>query len=161
MVKIFFALWIFCLMSCASTRYYVVRHAEKETAAPNMSSDVELSAAGRERATRLLQLLQDKSIRHIFSTNTKRTTATVKPLSDATSVPVQIYNPGDTGLVQQVKSLSGNVLIVGHSNTVDDIVNRFMNASLVQDLPDSAYNNLFVIQKRGSRYRLLRNTYGD
>ena len=50
------------LMSCTTTKFYVVRHAEKET--NTMSGDVPLSEAGRQRAEALKELLRDKKNRN-------------------------------------------------------------------------------------------------
>jgi broad specificity phosphatase PhoE len=160
MIKILFFVSAFSFASCARTTYYVVRHAEKEAAAPNMSSDVELSAAGKERALQLRQVLSDKGIKHIYSTQTKRTTGTAKPLSDGIGVPVQTYNPADTGLVTRVKALKGNVLIVGHSNTVDDLVNGLTGKPLLQELPDTQYGDLFIVNKRGKKYSFAQTRVG-
>ena len=161
MNKVFLILIIACFTSCTTT-YYVVRHAEKAAAGPNMTSDLPLSEAGEARAQALRTLLEDKKIREIYSTNTIRTKSTAKPLSDAIGVPVQVYAPGDTTFVSRIKSGSkGAVLIVGHSNTVDDIVNGFVNRNAVQDLPDSEYSKLFVIRKKGQRYNLTELRYGN
>ena len=68
-------LLLFCFSSCASAQtFYVVRHAEKETA--TMSSDVALSDAGKGRASALAALLRDSSITAIYSTNYVRTRTT-------------------------------------------------------------------------------------
>ncbi|HVG11833.1 MAG TPA: histidine phosphatase family protein [Flavisolibacter sp.] len=161
MNKFFLLLITVCFTSCTTT-YYVVRHAEKAAPGPDMASDVPLSEAGQARAAALRALLENKKIREIYSTNTMRTRSTAKPLSDAIGVPVQVYAPGDTGFVNRVKSGSnGNVLIVGHSNTVDDIVNGFVNRNAIQDLPDTEYSKLFVVRKKGQRYNLTELRYGN
>ncbi len=159
-------LTIFCLVilcsSCSRATYYIVRHAEKATSTPGMSSDVPLSEAGEQRAKKLNELLKDQNIGHIFSTQTIRTTSTAKPLSEAMNVPIQIYNPRDTtnAFISQLKAMNKkNVLVVGHSNTVDDIVNKLMGKQILSDLPDSAYNNLFIVKRVGKKYRFSRKVY--
>jgi phosphohistidine phosphatase SixA len=159
-------LTIFCLVmlisSCTKTTYYIVRHAEKATVSPGMSSDVPLSEAGVQRAEKLKELLKDKNIGSIFSTQTIRTTSTAKPLSEAMNIPIEIYNPRDTSwaFINRLKAIQKkNALVVGHSNTVDDIVNGLAGKQLLKDLPDSSYNNLFVVTKKGKRYQFTRKTY--
>ena len=160
MNKVFFVLLMLCCSSCATT-YYVVRHAEKEAQGPNSTSDVALSAAGQERAEALKLSLQNKKIKHLFSTNTIRTTSTAKPLSDAIGVPFQLYTPADTNFVTRIKALGkGNVLIVGHSNTVDNLVNSFIKKTVLKDLADTEYNNLFIIKKKGKNFYFQKETYG-
>ncbi len=160
MHKILFLFLIVLATSC-STTYYVVRHAEKEAAAPNMTSDVELSAAGKERAQALKNQLEGKKIKQIFSTNTIRTKTTAQPLSDATGIAIQVYDPRDTAFVTRIKNAgNGNVLIVGHSNTVDDLVNKFIDKNELKDLPDTQYGDLFIIKKKGNKYSYSTSHFG-
>ncbi len=150
------------LNSCNRNTFYIVRHAEKATAAGNMSSDVPLSEAGEKRAIALKELLKDKDVRSIFSTQTIRTTTTGKPLSEARSVPVQFYSPGDTTdkFILRLQSIrKGSVLIVGHSNTVDDLVNKMMGQTLLSDLAETEYDNLFIVKRKGKKYLFERQKY--
>jgi hypothetical protein len=56
-----------------------------------------------------------------------------------------------------MKAIKKNVLIVGHSNTVDDIVNGIGGSKYVPgDLADSAYSNLFKIRVTGSKIKFYR-----
>jgi phosphohistidine phosphatase SixA len=140
------------LMSCGTTTYYVVRHAEKAAPTANMTSDVPLSEEGKQRAEVLKDVLSGKKIQHIYSTNTIRTTSTAKPLSEAIAVPIQVYDPKDSFFAKRVKALpKGNVLIVGHSNTVDDIVYGITGRKLFADLNDNQYGDLFIIVRKGKK----------
>lgn len=140
------------LVSCSHS-YYVVRHAEKAAQTANMSSDVPLSDKGKERAEALKMILKNKKIRHIFSTNTIRTRTTAQPLADQMGLKIEIYGPvPDSAFINKLRSLNKNVLIVGHSNTVDDIVNLLCRRKEVQgDLPDSAYSKLFIVTVKGKK----------
>lgn len=149
------------LQACSSTSYFIVRHAEKETQNANMSSDVPLSAEGKERAKALEAKLHNQKLQHIYSTNTLRTKSTAQPLSDLTGVSIQTYDHRDTTFVSKIKALpKGNVLIVGHSNTVDDLVNQFYPQAQLKDLPDSQYGDLFIIKRKGQRYSLKVDHFG-
>jgi broad specificity phosphatase PhoE len=150
------------LLACNPKTIYVVRHAEKAVQGPNMTSDVPLSEKGMQRAGKLKEMLQQKNVGFIFSTQTIRTTTTAKPLSDATGVPVQFYNHRDTldKFVARVNATSKkSVLIVGHSNTVDDVVNKFTGTNTLSDLPDSVYNKLFILKKKKGSYKLIQQTF--
>jgi 2,3-bisphosphoglycerate-dependent phosphoglycerate mutase len=152
------------LLSCKTTSYYIVRHAEKETSTANgtMTSDVPLSNAGKQRAEALKELLQKKNIKHVFSTNYIRTKSTAQPLVDVIHIPIQIYDPKDPQFVSKLKAINENVLIVGHSNTVDDLVNELTGKKEIQgDLPDSAYGDLFVVKKKGKRITFERKHFGE
>lgn len=161
MNKIIFFLLIILCSSCTTT-YYIVRHAEKEAAAPNMTSDVELSVAGKQRAEALKGELGNKKIKQIFSTNTVRTKATAQPLSDLLGQPIQVYDAKDTNFVTKIKSgEKGNVLIVGHSNTVDDLVNQFLIRKQLSDLPDTQYGDIFIIKRKRNNYTFTTEHFGN
>ena len=126
-----------------------------------MSSDPGLTPEGEKQAQDLKNYLQGKNIKAIYSTNYIRTKSTAQPTSDLFGVPVKIYNPAQTTqLLDSLKGFkSGNVLIVGHSNTVDDIVNRLTGEAQLSDLPDSAYNNIYVVNRKGNKFVLRRMDY--
>lgn len=157
-----FACLLVLLVSCNRNTFYIVRHAEKATAAPNMSSDVPLSEAGEQRAIALKNILAKEKIKSIFSTQTIRTTSTAKPLAELKGVTIQIYSPRDTvdRFISRVKNIKkGSVLIVGHSNTVDDLVNKMMGQTLLTDLPETEYDNLFIVKRKGKKYSFERKKY--
>lgn len=147
-------------LSCKTTSYFIVRHAERETAA--MGGDVPLSAAGKERAQSLRDLLASRHIQHIYTTDYARTRATAQPLADALQLPINKYDPRDTSFIRLLKGLKGNVLVVGHSNTVDDIVNGLTGErTITSDLPDSQYGDLFVVKKKGNHYTFSHAHFGN
>ncbi len=152
---------IVCLLfcSCKTTTFYVVRHAEKATAASNMSSDVPLSKAGMERAQALKEKLNGK-VAFVTSTQTKRTIGTAEPLAIAMNRSVHVYNHQDTILLKRYRKETFNMLFVGHSNTVDDVVNYLMNKKVISDLPDSAYGDLFIVKRKGKNFSFSKERFG-
>jgi hypothetical protein len=48
------------------------------------------------------------------------------------------------------------VLVVGHSNTVDDIVNGLTGRAEMTDLADNEYGNAFIVKRKGSSYTFER-----
>lgn len=151
------------LLSCKTTTYYIVRHAEKAAASnTTMSNDVPLSDAGKQRAEALKDILQKENIKHIFSTNYVRTKSTAQPLADAIHIPIKIYDPKDSTFISKLKSLNGNILIVGHSNTVDDLVNGLSGKKeIAGDLPDSEYGDLFIVKKKGKNFSFEKKHFGQ
>lgn len=154
------------LLTACSHSYYVVRHAEKAGASPGstMSSpnNPPLSAEGEQRAQALKETLKDSKITYIFSTNTTRTMSTAEPLRSQLGLTTENYGPmPDSAFIQKLKGLKKNVLIVGHSNTVDDIVNGLTGKKTVPgDLPDSEYSNLFIVTYKGKKVSFERRSYG-
>jgi 2,3-bisphosphoglycerate-dependent phosphoglycerate mutase len=148
-----------CLLSFAVTAaaqqqvVFLVRHAERaETPAgqaPGRSmlggEDPPLSPAGEQRAARLAAMLASADITHVFTTEYRRTRDTAKPLAEklkVTSVMSAARDPEP--LIEQVRRAQGNVLIVGHSNTVPDLVKRLGVKETVA-IADSEYDNLFIV----------------
>jgi 2,3-bisphosphoglycerate-dependent phosphoglycerate mutase len=152
-MKILLALLVSLIgFSCNYHSYYIVRHAEKEAAGPNMSGDVPLTPEGKERAQKLLTLMEGKKLVAVYSTNTIRTRSTVQPTADDFHLPVRVYGPRpDSTFIAELRKYKANVLVVGHSNTVDDIVNALTGENKLKDLEDSEYNRLFVVRMRGKK----------
>ena len=157
------------LFSCSNT-IYVVRHAEKasgiDMASMKPSTDPPLTIEGEERALALKQILGSKNVKHIFSTNTLRTTSTAKPLKELyLGMPIQIYSSRPDSMntfIQRIKAIKkGDILIVGHSNTIDDIANKIAGSTVVPgDLDESIYDNLFILKRKGDKYIFRNGKYG-
>jgi broad specificity phosphatase PhoE len=154
-MRFFFLFIVVACMSCSHT-YYVVRHAEKATATGNMmSNDVPLTEQGQKRAEQVKELLKNKRIKAVYSTNTIRTKSTGQPTADHFGLSVNIYGPvPDTGFIRMLKASKKNILVVGHSNTVDDIANGLCGEKKVAgDLDEAEYNKLYIIKaRRGKTY---------
>ena len=151
---------LFLLASC-STNYYIVRHAEKVPSDGMMTSDVPLSEQGKQRAAALEKALHNKKIQNIYATPYQRTQATAQPLSTAINVPINTYDPRDSFFVSKLKDINSNVLVVGHSNTVDDIVNGLTGEKLLTDLPETQYGDLFIVKRKGRKYTFTQKHFGQ
>ncbi|MBL7738967.1 MAG: histidine phosphatase family protein [Chitinophagaceae bacterium] len=157
------AVFMVVVFSSCSHSYYIVRHAEKATADnKNMSSDVPLTEQGNERAEALKDVLRKEKIAFVFSTNTIRTKSTAQPTASLFQLPVTIYGPRpDSVFISLLTSVKKNTLIVGHSNTVDDVVNMLCKEKrIVADLPETQYDNLFIVKKKGKNFILQQKKYG-
>ena len=108
----------------------------------------------------LRDYLQGKNIKGIYSTNFNRTRATAQPTSQHFNLPINIYSPAQTNaMIDSLKAVNkNNILIVGHSNTVDDMVNRFTGTTTMTDLPETEYRSLFIVRKKGSNYTFEKIT---
>ncbi|MBK0404893.1 histidine phosphatase family protein [Adhaeribacter sp. BT258] len=128
-----------------ATIVYLVRHAEKSS---NHPDDPDLSAAGQARAEALKNLLRDKGISAIYSTNYKRTRQTAQPLAEVLGLKIQFYEAHAygtiTGKILQ-ENRHGSVLVIGHSNSVLELVEAFKAPRPVAQLTDSDYNYLFKV----------------
>ena len=137
---------------------FILRHAEKADG----GADPVLSTAGQARAQTLANMLQDANITGLFVTQFQRTQLTGAPTAAISGVNATQYNATDfAGLKQTIRSnfANKNVVIVAHSNTVDDIAAQF-GASGVGELDESQFDRLFIIHKSWYATRLLRLRYG-
>lgn len=168
MLRVILYLSVVIFSSCSSVKYYVVRHAEKAIPSDGVvmstPNDPPLSSAGKVRAIELGEILKSQKIMNIYSTNTIRTVSTAQPLNDLRGTKIELYNTRDSldHLIEKLKAVKkGNSLIVGHSNTVDDIVNKLCGEIKVsKDLPDSEYDNLYLVIKKGKKMIFENKTYG-
>ena len=133
------------LAPCAAmgepTMVFLVRHAEKG----KEGKDPALTEAGRARAHNIAAILGKTGISHIFSSTTTRTRQTAEPLSQASGVPVALYDPAaPKALVEKVRALDGAVLVVGHSNTLPELV-RLFGGQPGADVGDNEYDRLYQL----------------
>jgi broad specificity phosphatase PhoE len=134
---------------------FVVRHAEKATTGGN---DPDLSAAGQKRAEALARILKDSRIRTVFVTEFKRTQETAAPTARAAHVNPTVVPAKDvSGLVAKLRAINDNTLVVGHGNTIPDLLKGLGIAAPIS-IPDDDYTEIFVVSL-GDEPRLLRIHY--
>jgi phosphohistidine phosphatase SixA len=138
-----------CLATIASpavaqSTVFVVRHAERADAGKPVT-DPDLSPAGDARAEALASALQDAGITAIFVTQLKRTEQTAAPLAKALGLtPVVLPQDNTAGLIARLEKHTGNALVVGHSNTVPEIV-KLLGVSSPVTVGDTEFDHLFVV----------------
>lgn len=127
----------------------VVRHAEKETDPAKLldvKNDLQtpLSEAGRARAEELARLLKDAGVDAIYTSPALRTQLTAEPLSKALSI---VPKPLGRDSLDRLGELHKNdvVLIVGHSNTVPQIVDKLMKKPMGLKLRDDEFDLLITL----------------
>jgi broad specificity phosphatase PhoE len=107
--------------SSTSANVYVMRHLHT----PAGVSDPDLTSEGQLVAKQLVKWLKHDRPAVIYVSNTKRAQQTAAPLAGNLKIVLTIYNPANTAaLVAAVSRETRTVLVVGHSNTVPDIIER-------------------------------------
>jgi broad specificity phosphatase PhoE len=141
------------------TTVVVVRHAEKQ----GEEGDVELSATGVQRSVRLQQTLAALDVRAVYTSEYRRTAATVAPLCRAKNLEAQVVPAKDPrALVARIRrqNLGQTVVVAGHSNTVPELLRALGVPDGVQ-VRDDEYDRLFVVTLSVDEARLLDLRYGD
>lgn len=129
------------LSFAAPSMVYLVRHGEM---APD-EKDPALTAQGRQRAQNIATMLGKAGIAHVFSTPTNRTRQTAQPLAQASGLQVVEYDPrAPRALVEKVKGLNGPVLVVGHSNTLSELV-RLFGGQPGPEIADNEYDRVYQL----------------
>jgi phosphohistidine phosphatase SixA len=150
------------LASCSSSsEIYVVRHAEKAVAD---HGDPPLTLDGETRSIALAELLEDKQIDGVFSTSYLRTRLTAEPTAQAFGLPIELYHHDTLPLFVKQRIHPGkNYLIVGHSNTVLEIVKALGAQPSIAEIHDEDYDNLFIVTQKftpfGQKNTLVETTF--
>ena len=132
----------------------IVRHAEKI----DNSEDADLSPRGREHAEHLVRVLQDAHISAIFTSERKRTQETAAPVAKSLGLTPTVVSAKDYGaLVSKVRQVRDAALVVGHGNTIPEII-KALGVETQVKIPDDDYSDLFVISLPG-KPQLLRLHY--
>ena len=121
---------------------FIVRHAEKTSTG---DKDPDLSGDGRKRADALAGILKDSEITSVFVTEFKRTQETAAPTARAAHVSPTVIPANDiSALANKLRTLNGNALVVGHGNTIPDLLKALGIAAPVS-VPENDYTQIFAV----------------
>ena len=158
--------WFF--ESQATTTVIFIRHAEKAEAP---ADDPSLSKAGQRRAIELARQLVDADVvpgvgvDAVFSTSFRRTVETVKPVADALNLPVLNYDVSDTEVFLEtvVREYKGKmVLVVGHSDTVPEMIANMGASKNVPPIAENEYDNIYLVSIPWfGKTKTIRLRYGE
>lgn len=132
------------------TLVIAVRHAERSTDHP---VDPSLSAAGQLRAQALASVLAHTGITQIYSTQYRRTQQTAAPLAAAMGTVVTLRPIDASNIATYAVDLAAEirnhdrseaVLVVGHSNTIPELVN-VLSGFTVPPITEPEYDRLYMI----------------
>jgi len=143
---------------------YVVRHAQKNTSLPWSSIYAlrPLSPKGARCAARLGQLLQNRGIAAVYASEIARTLATGAAVSSTRDGAIVVGDDRtlkpSPEFIQELRRRHADdqaILIVGHSNTVDDLVLAFR--------PDArdCLERLLLAQSDSRTAGIPEDQYGD
>ena len=149
--------------AAAQQAIFLVRHAEKIDESMN-ALDTPLSKPGKARARLLADTLKDAGITAIYASPALRTQETAAPLARVLGLEMKIIDQGNPRpLVERLRSRNSKdvVLIVGHSNTLPDILSELGHTPRVK-IRSEEYSNLFVVIPRGDKPpSVLRLRFGE
>ena len=126
------------------TKVIIVRHAEK---ADDGTKDPPLTAAGKERASKLNQILVDFTIDAVYATPFKRTQETLAVIAESRKLAVKTYQANDVNFTKDVlqENLGKTIVVAGHSNSSPALVNKLIGQEKYMALDESVYTKLWVL----------------
>jgi broad specificity phosphatase PhoE len=156
--------WFF--ESQATTTMIFIRHADK-SATP--ADDPSLSDAGRRRVAELTRQLVDADvvagIDAIYATPYRRSQETVRPLADTLDLPINTYDANDTEDILEtiLRRHKGKIiLVVGHSNTLPELIANLGASKKVPPIAEDEYDNIYVISIPWfGKTKTIRLRYGE
>lgn len=128
----------------AQADVFVLRHAET---VGGDSPDPPLSVAGEQRAHNVVHMLGAIVPRAVYATDYARTWSTARPIARAANVSIRLYdahNPEQ--MLREVINDGGHVVIVGHSNTVRELV-RALGGEPGPQIEHDEYDRLYRLYK--------------
>jgi len=145
------------LAACATTpepaapSFYVVRHLNT----PSGERDPDLLPEGQRAAQALAGWFRPGGApRAIYVSDYRRTRQTAAPLAARLGLTPIVYDPADTpALVARVRAGPVPALIVGHSNTVPDIVEQ-LGGTRPGPLVHEDFGDIWLIAEDGATQRL-------
>ncbi len=159
------SLILITLLLCVVTAYaqddfkpktvFLVRHAEKED---EPRQDPPLKKEGVARSQELARLLANAGIKSIYTSQFTRTKSTAEPIAAKLGLTVASIslrsNPANPRLIAEESTAEvvnkimerpgENVLIVGHSNSVPDVI-KMLGGDVVPTIDERKFNDLFIV----------------
>lgn len=134
------------------TTVFVIRHAEydwKSGLSMEENQKLHLNADGVARKEQLTKVLCKANVTAIFVTSYVRTQETAQQLAIVRKIKMKNYN-NVKNLIKDIKSshVGANLLVVGHSNTVPEIIEELVPTSKIT-IVDNEFHNLFVVSLCG------------
>jgi 2,3-bisphosphoglycerate-dependent phosphoglycerate mutase len=150
------------IFSSCTTKYYIVRHAEK---ADNTEESL-LTNEGRKRASDLGNYFVSNRIKldSIFTSDAPRTMLTGTIVTLATAIHIEPVKHRDQNslnvFVERLQKISNkNVLIVSHSTVIPNLIQK-MSGLNIRNINEDEYDNLYILTRKGNDWSIEHTLYG-
>ena len=168
----YLVLAIFTATVQAQHAIILVRHADKETDQTIVKDlpdqQIPLSDVGKARAKTLAGLLKDSGVGAIYTSDALRTQQTAMPLAETLGIPSKELDMTSKAFAHLKEHLRERhqkqvILIVGHSNTVPQMIHQLLNPSgeINIEIADHQFDLMFIlVPKPDGSWGLIRSRYG-
>ena len=149
MKKILLTVFVFVLFSACTadkgTRYYLIRHAEKDRT-NTTNKNPNLNSEGLLRAEKWAKYFEYIELDAVYSTDYKRTQQTAAPTAKSKGLIIQSYNSSKMYDSIFKKNTKGKtVLVVGHSNTTPVFANTILGQKKYKNMADNDNASLYIV----------------
>lgn len=146
-----------------ATTVILIRHADKDI--PQVENDPPLNERGLTRSRLLVHILSTAGIRAIYTSEAQRSKMTANPFSQAHFFPplpiVRLLAATDLKDHILTHHEGRTVLVVGHADTVPDLIRELGGPSLPV-INDCVFDNFFVLVRRSAtEASLTKLKYGE
>ena len=134
----------------------LLRHAEKDISEGADTVNPELSAAGKLRAEKLVEVVKKYQPDAIYSSNYIRTRETARPLARSRRMMIQLYDPRNLGQMNDL-ILSGKikrVVVIGHNNTTPALANLLIGQDKYKTLAETEYDKIWIVKIKRNKTKL-------
>jgi len=133
----------------ATSTYYFIRHAEKDRNDVT-NRNPHLIEKGLQRAEHWNTIFKNIHFDAVYSTNYHRTIETAGPTASKNKVEITIYDYKNLDIGKFLQETKGkSVLVVGHSDTTPEFVNRILGKTKYKDINDNNNGNLYIVTIQG------------
>jgi probable phosphoglycerate mutase len=117
-----------------------IRHAERQST----GTDPGLTPAGKRRAQLLVTMLADAAVSAIFTSSFRRTKETAAPLATKLGIAARPIDEDTTRARAQILAAGACVLVVGHSDTVPELIGA-LGGPPDLEIGDDEFDRMFVL----------------
>lgn len=139
----------FSTLADTNRQIFLSRHMEKASS----GQDPALSPCGVAQAQAFATQLKDIALPHLMHTPFLRTQQTAQAFLKADRQLLS-YDPRQVeALINELKSKTGNVLVIGHSNTIPLLVEK-MTGQTVAPLKEQDYGRIYILTEQSQQWQL-------
>ena len=126
----------------------LIRHAEKDKAEEEVTSDPRLSPEGEARAEKFAEIVEKYKPDAIFSSQFKRTIWTARPFARKKRMRIQFYNHRELKEIAEIATAGRfkRIVIVGHNSTTPALANMLIGQEKYKPLDESEYDKIFIVR---------------
>jgi len=125
------------------TEIFFLRHADKTS---DEEENPHLSELGIYRSKQWQQFFQHINFDEVYTTNYYRNTETASLVLGNSKKKISLYSPLSFNILKHLNKIRGKkILIIGHSNTIPDMLNRLVGYNQYEPMSHKNYDYIYQV----------------